>query len=823
MDECETGLRGAEGEGAQMDEIMMDDRVAAMMQLQQVQQKQEQMELLESHPVTNADAEFRRGLEELVQDHLNTCMALASCSSSHEISRADNSSSDDDNEHIEDLQVVVDGSSGSAYAPASFQSLSSEQLQEELEVQDGAERDMSSHSQEHNLDENVHSPASGDSPGRRQSRIMQTWDSRAEEMITTLERQAREAELLALAGQHTVSMLDASFLQEAPTLRSESILERGHRRASSLVQLWRGIEEERNVSRATAPAGGTPPLESEVSRETQTDFSGRDAGTFGEGMSPPSETSRAQANELIDTHVESGSDWVDNEQQSENRTTAGSQASAIGEMDRERVRQIVQHWARQNVANDIEAGVRGSRDGLNPWLGQNERERVRHLVRAWVETSSQRSPSLQRPDMGDLPRGTVAVRSEAREIADVELGRQRQQASEMVVEVLMRIDRERQRELERLTELRTVSDFSQRNRLQYLLRGRFLRGAAAEDDQRTPSSASREIGQLQQQQAVSRLREAFRSRLETIVRSQANARSAELEPRTQRPAQERRRQDEAAHMAERPAQVTRNRQAVAPSQRVDLETTVHDLELRELLGRRSVTTILASDFRDRLDHLIRSLVHRQIHSPRPRPPDPENTTRAPIPSPPPPPPLPQPIFQNTPWPRRMQQRPRTLASAFIPSPPPPPPPPQPLWQNPLWPRRVQQRPRVLEWEAGQNALREDMSRLHQGFAEMRRTLEACMDMQYELQRSVRQEVAGALQRMYAGRDVPEEALDGSKWKSVEKGICCICCDKQINSLLYRCGHMCTCLDCANEMVSNSGTCPMCRAPILEVVRAFTTA
>lgn len=33
--------------------------------------------------------------------------------------------------------------------------------------------------------------------------------------------------------------------------------------------------------------------------------------------------------------------------------------------------------------------------------------------------------------------------------------------------------------------------------------------------------------------------------------------------------------------------------------------------------------------------------------------------------------------------------------------------------------------------------------------------------------------------------IPEEAVDGSRWTSVEKGICCICCDKQINSLLYR--------------------------------------
>jgi hypothetical protein len=223
-------------------------------------------------------------------------------------------------------------------------------------------------------------------------------------------------------------------------LRSESILERGHRRASSLVQLWRGIEEERSVTRAPAEETTTPQLE--ASPQTQT-------GTFAEEASAPLETSRVQA--------ESATGWVDTVQP--NQSSASSQAA-------ERVRQIVQHWARQNASNDIEGGVRGSRDGLNPWLGQNERERVRHLVRAWVETSSQRSSGVPRPDVGDASGGPVAERTEAREIADVELGRQRQEASEMFVEVLMRIDRERQRELERLTELRTVSDFSQRNRLQ---------------------------------------------------------------------------------------------------------------------------------------------------------------------------------------------------------------------------------------------------------------------------------------------------------------------------------------------------------------------
>lgn len=895
---CEGAITSARGSEGTIEE--MDERVANVLNLQQLQQKQE---VNQSHTVTNADAEFRRGLEELVRDHLNTCMALASCSSAHDPGISSSSSSNvmshpsslnsmhDDATDNHNLLHDNDHNLHHYHSP-----LHRDDVQSNCsEVQVFQTSDSAFHNPQHILDneqsgeeesngqlvqgrgERDGNPADQSARQERpQSRILSIWAAHhAQEMITTMERQAREAELLALAGLHTVSTLDASFLRESPP-RSEPSLsagERPHRRASSIVQMWRELEEERRAERARKEFEDRMAFRTETvyfpqsmgDSENHDGIQIADAGVEQVNAHQGTDSQDTLVNDQTEGSSGSGNleyrVWEASQVHQRNDMLDSSQAfegntSQIEEGEREHVRQIVQRLMTDGGTREGLSTV-GQNQNRVSWLDENERERVRELAREWVRVTNERRGEVSDVSRGPpgrqgLQAGIIHGQAPERQMATEgtssgELGdsmgllsrsERRLRDQQVILDLLMRIETERQRELQHLVEHRAVSDFAHRNRLQSLLRGRFLHTGAVSEEERPPSSAAGELGLLRQRRAVTGLREGFRFRLETVLRGQANYRSGVERADVHGPPRRRLNQqsilpsgggNQAVSGGSQSEGVSRDWQGIAAARRVSElqtleESTAYNMELQELLGRRSVTNVLASEFRDRLDHLIRSFIHSQGHTPVAW--DFTRAGRTGVP------PQQQPRQQE-----QQQQEQRQVPNEgegmvngiqlppAVAPPPPPPPPPQPIWQQELqqgtWPRSSLHRPSYLELESI-NELRTDVSKLQHGMSDLHRMMETCMEMQLELQRAVRQELAGALQRMYDGK-VPDEAIDGSKWISVKRGLCCVCCDKIIDSLLYRCGHMCTCLKCASELMRNGGKCPMCRAPILEVVRAFTVA
>ncbi|XP_030522418.1 uncharacterized protein LOC115735348 [Rhodamnia argentea] len=243
------------------------------------------------------------------------------------------------------------------------------------------------------------------------------------------------------------------------------------------------------------------------------------------------------------------------------------------------------------------------------------------------------------------------------------------------------------------------------------------------------------------------------------------------------------------------------------------DDNVYSTELRELVSRRSVSNLLHSRFRESLDQLIQSYVERQgqasadweLHGTSPTPATAEEE-----------------LEQIS---RENDAQMDAVENPSFSLPPFPPPSIQSRWDEDLhrdgWPQHDIHQNLGVEWDII-NDLRVDMARLQQRMNNMQRMLEACMDMQLELQRSIKQEVSAALNRPAGSQGACEGSLvdDESRWDSVRKGICCICHNNNIDSLLYRCGHMCTCSKCANDLVQCQGKCPMCRAPVVEVIRAY---
>ncbi|KAK8491802.1 hypothetical protein V6N13_094577 [Hibiscus sabdariffa] len=768
---------------------------------------------------------------------------------------------------------------------------------------------------------------------------------------------------MAIAGLHNVSVLENSFLRESQSQQSRR-QENGISRTSSIRQMWRQLEDEHVVNNA---------LERGSKRILKQRSCSLDR--FG------SQTGNADSSSF---NCERSSD--------------------LGEVERERVRQIFREWTK-NCGRERTSNVSlRNNSSTAQWLGEAVQERVGTTRECRQMNSQQRGVCIQSREVqaADIDShieqvfNGLVVNQIDYQTEHVHSGIQKLCGRQAMLDMLKNAKRERQTEVQGLQELRAVSNFAHRKRIQSLLRGRFLRNDKRVAGDRCTTIAASELGLLRQKQTVSGLRGGFFSRLdnsgcgpasskgsdtpsnadtkgngndqsehenkETLVvdvvedvsrdvtrqefngdwqenilnvtsletlQNEAGEHSGEAsyvhflqdgeisgtyrltndiknleqnlvqyldgqesasqaEGRQEKDHENNDTEWQEAHVERNVLmygsngdgslhETTRNQleasynQESVPVRRtytfyIPDDDDVQSMELRELLNRRSVSSLLRSGFRESLDKFIQSYVERQndpsfylrlietsaTHALVEQ--DVEQQSRdqnggqrdaaevSPLALPSPRIPYMQPLWDQNSYHRNETsatpawveqdveqqgrdrnggQRDAEVFPVALPLPS------MPYWDRDSyyhynWAPDDSHQQIGIEWDII-NDLRVELARLQQRMNNMQRMLGACMEMQLELQRTIRQEVSAAMNHSSGSQGVMDDSSskNAHNWDNVRKGICCICSKGYIDSLLYRCGHMCACFKCANELIQRGAKCPMCHAPVIEVIRAYS--
>ncbi|XP_021310357.1 uncharacterized protein LOC8077460 isoform X2 [Sorghum bicolor] len=134
---------------------------------------------------------------------------------------------------------------------------------------------------------------------------------------------------------------------------------------------------------------------------------------------------------------------------------------------------------------------------------------------------------------------------------------------------------------------------------------------------------------------------------------------------------------------------------------------------------------------------------------------------------------------------------------------------QESWQHSSFGSQHHDNQNLLEMEV---RVRGEMSQIHHEIYELRKLVESCIASQVKMQHSIKEEVCSALREAGLMPSQPDTT-------AAKRGDCCICHRMQVDSLLYRCGHVCTCFDCADQLKMSGRSCPICQSPIDDVVRA----
>ncbi|CAN4098951.1 unnamed protein product [Withania somnifera] len=307
-----------------------------------------------------------------------------------------------------------------------------------------------------------------------------------------------------------------AILIQSPLSRRQSERERVSIRASTSLEMWRNLEGEHGVSNFGARYG-----ESKIQQTTDIEnLNNTDPFLLYDQGIVRGNASFEGANEASNGHVMSQSHNVLENGSEDNHSILSDQSSDLGEIERERVRQVFQEWMSTDVKDHSQSLSVSHKNNYSgePWLGENERERVR-IIREWVQINIQQSGAGSPRDEGAADIGSQFEQVRDRFLVSHSENIERKPVHiycgrKALLDLLMKFLMERKREIQGLLEYKPVSNFTYRNRIQSLLKSRFLRNERLMTSyERTTSDATSELGLLRQNHTVSELRKEILSRL----------------------------------------------------------------------------------------------------------------------------------------------------------------------------------------------------------------------------------------------------------------------------------------------------------------------
>ncbi|URD97593.1 RING [Musa troglodytarum] len=654
---------------------------------------------------------------------------------------------------------------------------------------------------------------------KRQSQILDRWGARqAREMVTTIERQAHEAEISVLTTiAQPVSARAASLLREASPEPSETCsgsapasssgagdLPRSVR-ASSLIQMWRELEAEAGLTPKHRPASSGGNAENANAAPPDEPSGVNSDGIENANAGPPDEPPGVNSDGVEDSDASGG--WESD------MTTAATSEPANP----------------PSSSNENEKGRVGS---IVKMLSSGDRTRS-SLAPSNHDTKPMRRESPVTTDKADsfCSTGSSSLRSRGL--------RGRRELEDLVA----RMEEERREELVALADHQCVSRFAYRGRLQSMLRLRSLRRQVTEQDHpRAPARTSeserfnrrghRSGSRKPTPESPSSVQIQFAMDAEdsgyacsTNNRYQGTASPGDSEstpPRTNSPCSRSDDTQEASHSVDgswdeqnvwmsnidwrRPEDSspstgwqgeaaaeelesyprrnasgwideppTNSRRHRRVTRRPPFQSFSDNAEIRELLERRRVSTSLESDFCDKMNQMLLSFLHRRYEN----------------------------FAENDEWQRNGEhqntEQEASVSSSLA-----------PLHYHTLHHQESRQRNSYAPDMEAMRKLRSEVAQIHDEISELRKLVKSCMEWQATLQHSIKQDILDAIfqssecshacpctmksvisLRRHNNNNLCLAAAGSGSGShdrgatSARKGGCCKCGEMQVDSVFYR--------------------------------------